>query len=154
MTASLSLGERQIGLFLSVAVTLVGLVMAVSAGYGAMAVHGSMAMVLGIALIFILGGSMSDPEPPADRIYHYHDAPIRFGIVMTLIWAVIAMGVGVWVAALLYWPEATPALPWTSFGRLRPVHTTGIIFGFGGNALIATSFYVVQRTSRARLADA
>ncbi|MCB1993403.1 MAG: cbb3-type cytochrome c oxidase subunit I, partial [Geminicoccaceae bacterium] len=72
---------------------------------------------------------------------------------MTMIWAVFAMAVGVWVAALLYWPEATPLWPWTSFGRLRPVHTSGIIFGFGGNALIATSFHVVQRTSRARLAD-
>lgn len=153
MIATLSLAERQIGLALAVLIAVVGLVMAVSAGYGAMAVHGSMAMVLGIALIFALGGAMSDPEPPADRLYRYYDAPIRFGLAMTLIWVVIGMGVGVWVAALLYWPEATPALPWSSFGRLRPVHTTGIIFGFGGNALIATSFYVVQRTSRARLAD-
>jgi cytochrome c oxidase cbb3-type subunit 1 len=36
---------------------------------------------------------------------------------------------------------------------LRPVHTSGVIFGFGGNALIATSFHVLQRTSRARLPD-
>src|SRR4029078_1293036 len=41
---------------------------------------------------------------------------------------------------------------WSTFGRLRPTHTTGVIFGFGGNALIATSFHVVQRTSRTRLA--
>src|SRR3546814_17992200 len=40
---------------------------------------------------------------------------------------------------------------WASFGRLRPAHTTGVIFGFGGNVLIATSYHVVQRTSRARL---
>ncbi len=152
MAETLSLTERLIGLCLSVLVALMGLVMAASAGYGVMAVHGAMAFVLGIALVFILAGAISDPEPPEDRANRYYDAPIRFGIAMTLLWAVIGMGIGVWVAALLYWPEATPALPWTSFGRLRPVHTTGIIFGFGGNALIATSFYVVQRTSRARIA--
>src|SRR5699024_10454722 len=73
--------------------------------------------------------------------------------VMTLIWAIIGMAIGVWAAALLYWPEATPAVPWTSWGRIRPTHTAGIIFGFGGNALIATSYHVLQRTSRARLAD-
>ena len=58
---------------------------------------------------------------------------------------------GVWVAALLAWPDLTFDAPWSSFGRLRPLHTSGVIFGFGGNALIATSFHVMQRTSRARL---
>ena len=59
---------------------------------------------------------------------------------------------GVWVAAQLAWPDLAFDGGWSSFGRLRPTHTTGVIFGFGGNALIATSFHVVQRTSRARLA--
>src|SRR3546814_3468824 len=68
-------------------------------------------------------------------------------------WAVFAMFIGVWVAALLAWPDLTFDQAWSSFGRMRPAHTTGIIFGFGGNALIATSFHVVQRTSRARLPD-
>jgi cytochrome c oxidase cbb3-type subunit 1 len=53
----------------------------------------------------------------------------------------------------MVWPEATFAQGWSSYGRLRPVHTTGVIFAFGGNALIATSFHVMQRTCRARLAD-
>ncbi|MGZ8346921.1 MAG: cytochrome-c oxidase, cbb3-type subunit I, partial [Allosphingosinicella sp.] len=66
---------------------------------------------------------------------------------------VFGMFMGVWVAALLAWPDLTFDAAWASFGRLRPMHTTGVIFGFGGNALIATSFHVVQRTSRARLAD-
>ena len=56
------------------------------------------------------------------------------------------MFVGVWVAALLAWPDLRFDAAWSSFGRLRPVHTSGVIFGFGGNALIATSFYVMQRT--------
>ena len=62
-----------------------------------------------------------------------------------------AWRMGVWVAALLAWPELTFDAPWSTFGRLRPLHTSGVIFGFGGNALIATSFHVMQRTSRARL---
>ena len=155
MGASLTLSERKIGLGLAVALAVLGLAIAVASRHGVMAVHGTMAMVVGLALIFRLGGSLYDSSmPPADRLDRYDDAATRFGLVMTLIWAIIGMGIGVWVAALLYWPEATPLWPWTSFGRLRPVHTTGVIFGFGGNALITTSFYVMQRTSRARLADA
>ncbi|WP_323005317.1 cytochrome-c oxidase, cbb3-type subunit I [Pseudorhodobacter sp.] len=154
MTASLTLNERRIGMGLSVALALLGLFMAAAARHGVMAVHGGMALVLGLALVFIIGGSLYDqPGPGHARLTRYYDATTRFGIVMTLIWAIFAMAVGVWVAALLYWPEATPLWAATSFGRLRPVHTTGIIFGFGGNALIATSFHVLQRTSRARLAD-
>ncbi|MCJ1902882.1 MULTISPECIES: hypothetical protein [Paracoccus] len=52
-------------------------------------------------------------------------------------------------AGLLYWPEATPPWPATRFGPLRPAHATGILFGFGGNALIAALFHVVQRNARA-----
>lgn len=153
MTASLSVAERRVGMFLSVLLALMGLAMAASARHGVMSTHGFIALGLGIALAFLLGGALYDPEPPANRLQNYYDAPTRFGLVMTLIWAMIGMGIGVWVAALLYWPEGTPPWPATSFGRLRPVHTSGIIFGFGGNALIATSFHVLQRTSRARLAD-
>ena len=64
-----------------------------------------------------------------------------------------ALFVGDWVAWQLVYPDLTFDAAWSSFGRLRPVHTSGVIFGFGGNALIATSFYVLQRTSRARLPD-
>ncbi|MCC7320011.1 MAG: cytochrome-c oxidase, cbb3-type subunit I [Rubellimicrobium sp.] len=153
MIQSLSLRERQNGAILAGGLALMGLVMAAAARTGPMAVHGWMALVVGLALVFALGGALSAPEAPADRHLHYYDEPTKFGIWMTLVWAMIGMLAGVWVAALLYWPELN--LPWaaTSFGRLRPVHTTGIIFGFGGNALIATSLFVVQRTSRARLAD-
>jgi cytochrome c oxidase cbb3-type subunit 1 len=66
---------------------------------------------------------------------------------------VFGLFVGDWVAWLLVNPDLTFDAGWSSFGRIRPVHTTGVIFGFGGNALIATSFYVMQRTSRARLPD-
>ncbi|MFA5581707.1 MAG: cytochrome-c oxidase, cbb3-type subunit I [Paracoccaceae bacterium] len=154
MTSTLTMTERKIGIVLALGVALLGLIMAVAARQGIMAVHGGMALALGVGLVFLLAGSLYDRnEPGADRLTRYYDAPIEFGVIMTLIWAVVGMGVGVWLAALMYWPEATPPWPWTSYGRLRPVHTSGVIFGFGGNALIATSLYVLQRTSRARLAD-
>ncbi|MEP0321920.1 cytochrome-c oxidase, cbb3-type subunit I [Bauldia litoralis] len=153
MIRSLSSAERQTGLFLAIVLAFVGLTMAAAARQGPMAIHGAMALVLALFLIVALAGALNEPLPPVDREQSYYDEPTRFGIVMTLIWAIVAMAVGVWVAALLYWPEATPPWPATSFGRLRPFHTTGVIFGFGGNALIATSFHVLQRTSRARLAD-
>jgi len=54
-------------------------------------------------------------------------------------WAVFGLAFGVWVAALLAWPDLTFDAALASFGRIRPVHTTSVIFGFGGNALIATS---------------
>ena len=91
-------------------------------------------------------------EPTEDREASYYDDPIKAGIVLAMVWAVFGMFMGVWVAAQLAWPDLAFDGAWSSFGRLRPTHTTGVIFGFGGNALIATSFHVVQRTSRARLA--
>lgn len=155
MQASLTTVERRIGIGLAVLLALGGLTIAAAARHGVMAVHGAMALALGLGQVFRLGGALYDVAPAGlDRASRYDDGPTRFGIWMTLAWAMIGMVAGVWVAALLYWPEATPPWPATSFGRLRPVHTTGIIFGFGGNALIATSFWVLQRTSRARLADA
>ncbi len=82
----------------------------------------------------------------------YLDGVIRAGCIATVFWGVVGFLVGVVVASQLAWPELNLNLPWTNFGRLRPLHTSAVIFAFGGNALIATSFYVVQRTCRARLA--
>lgn len=103
ITATLTLSERRIGIGLSISLALLGLVMAAAARQGPMAVHGAIALALGLGLVFVLGGALYDhPEPGPDRLRRYYDAPIRFGIVMTLIWAVIGMSVGVWVAALMY----------------------------------------------------
>jgi cytochrome c oxidase cbb3-type subunit 1 len=93
------------------------------------------------------------PEPGEERLAQYYDDPTRAGIILAMIWGVIAMFVGDWVAWLLAFPDMTFDAAWASFGRLRPIHTSGVVFAFGGNALIATSFHVVQRTSRARLPD-
>ena len=81
----------------------------------------------------------------------YNYAIVRKLTLATLVWGVLGMGMGVYLAAQLVWPELSFDLPWTTFGRLRPIHTNLVIFAFGGSALLATSFYVVQRTSRVRL---
>ncbi|HHL42715.1 MAG TPA: cytochrome-c oxidase, cbb3-type subunit I [Hellea balneolensis] len=86
--------------------------------------------------------------------YEYDDGVIKAGVYATLFWGIAGMLVGVTIASQLAFPNFLyfENLPWTNFGRLRPLHTSGVIFGFGGNALLATSFYVVQRTCRTRLA--
>ena len=80
----------------------------------------------------------------------YMDDVIRYGVIATVFWGIVGFLVGVAIAAQLAWPELN-LQPYFNFGRLRPIHTSAVIFAFGGNALIATSFYVVQRTCRARL---
>ena len=76
----------------------------------------------------------------------YDDGVIRQFSIMAVVWGVVGMLVGVVIAAQLVWPELNLGLPWTSFGRLRPLHTNAVIFAFGGSALFASSYYVVQRT--------
>lgn len=76
----------------------------------------------------------------------FHDQVVVELIRFSLMWAVIGMLAGVWLAAELVWPGLDFSQPWLSFGRLRPLHTTGVIFGFGISALMATAFYSVQRT--------
>jgi len=86
-----------------------------------------------------------DPE-------RYDDDPIRWGVIATVFWGVVGFLVGVVIAFQLVFPALNLSNEFTTFGRLRPLHTSAVIFAFGGNALIATSYYVVQRTCRARLA--
>ena len=80
----------------------------------------------------------------------YNYKVVRQFAVMTVIWGIVGMLVGVIIAAQLVWPELNFA-PWLTYGRLRPLHTNAVIFAFGGCGLFATSYYVVQRTSHARL---
>jgi cytochrome c oxidase cbb3-type subunit I len=81
----------------------------------------------------------------------YNYKVVRQFSVMTVVWGIVGMLVGVIIAAQMAWPELNFGVPWFSFGRLRPLHTNAVIFAFGGCALFATSYYVVQRTSQARL---
>jgi cytochrome c oxidase cbb3-type subunit I len=76
---------------------------------------------------------------------------VRQFAVASVIWGVVGMLVGVIIAAQLLWPELNFDIAWLSYGRLRPLHTNAVIFAFGGCALMATSYYVVQRTCQVRI---
>jgi cytochrome c oxidase cbb3-type subunit I len=82
-------------------------------------------------------------------VYNYK--VVRQFAIMTVVWGVVGMLVGVIIAAQLMFPDMTHGISWLSYGRLRPLHTNAVIFAFGGSALFATSYYVVQRTCHARL---
>jgi len=97
-------------------------------------------------------GELDDAMPAAVRADRYDDEVIRWGVIATTFWGVVGLLVGLYIALQLAFPVLNLGLEYSSFGRLRPLHTSAVIFAFGGNALIATSFYVVQRTCRARLA--
>ncbi|MCR9278374.1 MAG: cytochrome-c oxidase, cbb3-type subunit I [Pseudomonadaceae bacterium] len=81
----------------------------------------------------------------------YDLAVVRRFAVMTVVWGIVGMGVGLLIAAQLAWPALNFDLPWLSYGRLRPLHTNAVIFAFGGCALMASAFYVVQKTGQTRL---
>ena len=80
----------------------------------------------------------------------YNYKVVRQFAIMTVVWGIVGMLVGVIAAAQLVWPELNFA-EWFHFGRLRPLHTNAVIFAFGGCALFATSYYCVQRTCHTRL---
>jgi len=153
MIADLTRAERLWAMLILGGLGIVGLAMAIAGRNDLIGIHGWIVAAAGLIGFFAVMSNKDAPEPSDERLNEYYDAPTRVGIILTLIWGVIGMGVGFWVASLLAWPEMTFDAAWASFGRLRPVHTSGVIFGFGGNALIATSFHVLQRTTRARLPD-
>ncbi len=86
---------------------------------------------------------------PAASTYNYK--VVRQFAIMTIVWGIVGMLVGVIIAAQLVWPALNFDIPWLTYGRLRPLHTNAVIFAFGGCALFATSYYVVQRTCHVRL---
>lgn len=81
----------------------------------------------------------------------YNYRVVRQFALMTIAWGIVGMSVGAFIAAQLAWPALNFDIPWLTFGRLRPLHTNAVIFAFGGSALFATSYYVVQRTCHVRL---
>ncbi|MDO9429754.1 cytochrome-c oxidase, cbb3-type subunit I [Phenylobacterium sp.] len=153
MVSGITIGERRFSLLVLAILSAIGLAMAVAGRMDPLGVHGFIIFGFSVVLTFVLLGRYYAPEPSAERLSEYYDDPTKVGIVLTMAWAVFAMAIGLWVALLLAWPDLTFDAAWASFGRLRPVHTTGVVFAFGGNALIATSFHVLQRTTRARLPD-
>jgi len=105
--------------------------------------------LLGFTAILLRNTEFKPAAPPVDPSA-YMDGPVRYGAIATVFWGVVGMLVGVIIALELAYPHLN-IQPWFNFGRLRPVHTSGVVFAFAGNALICTSLYVVQRTCRARL---
>jgi len=133
---------------------LFGAALAVDAGF---AVHMGIMAVAALAASFLtmakgdfnaLPGRFAGPAALQSR---YYDDVIRWGVIATVFWGVVGFLVGVVIALQLPFPALNLNNEFTTFGRLRPLHTSAVIFAFGGNALLATSFYVVQRTCRARL---
>ena len=106
----------------------------------------------GVLASFALLAGLSDGRF-GSKPGEYMDGPIKAGVIATLFWGIAGMLAGVVIASQLAFPRLFyfPELGFLNFGRLRPLHTSAVIFAFGGNALIATSFYVVQRTCKARL---
>ena len=87
-----------------------------------------------------------------DNTSSYNDKVVRQFAIMTVVWGVVGMLVGLVIAAQLIWPALNFDIPWLAYGRLRPLHTNAVIFAFGGCGLFATAYYVVQRTCNVRLA--
>ncbi|MEO1734182.1 MAG: cbb3-type cytochrome c oxidase subunit I, partial [Pseudomonadota bacterium] len=116
-------------------------------------VHAILIMLISGGLFLHTLRRTDEPDTSPNVEHEYLDSVIRAGVIATALWGVVGFLAGVFIAFQL----AFPGLNWEwtqgmgNFGRLRPLHTSAVIFAFGGNALIATSFYVVQRTSAARL---
>jgi cytochrome c oxidase cbb3-type subunit 1 len=142
--------ERIVATFIVGVIGLLGIIIASYGDEAGYAFHGW--LIIGVTLI--AGKRLIDDyfERKTPIPLQYNDDIIKLGIVASLVWAVIGFLVGDILAWQLAIPDLNGDTSWSNFGRLRPVHTTAVVFGFGGNGLIATSFYVVQRTSRARLA--
>ena len=72
----------------------------------------------------------------------YNYKVVRQFAIMTVVWGIVGMLVGVILAAQLIWPDLTFGIEWLSYGRLRPLHTNAVIFAFGGSAMFAVSYYI------------
>ncbi len=135
----------------SIAGIVIGLIFAVAGRDQVIAFHGWLfAAASALAAVYLIKQTFESGEEREDN--GYFDGPVRVATIATVFWGVVGFLVGDIIAWQLAFPILNLDLPWTSFARLRPVHTSAVVFAFGGNALLATSFYVVQRTCRARLA--
>jgi len=138
---------------LAMFLALVGAAEAIDAGFAAQMWIIAAAALIGLIVMMrnadyqARGNGIVRPKPSG-----YYDDVIRLGVIATIFWGLAGMLVGVYIALQLAFPSLNLGMEYTTFGRLRPLHTSAVIFAFGGNALIASSFWVVQRTCRARLA--
>jgi cytochrome c oxidase cbb3-type subunit 1 len=151
MEAALSRAGLWFGLLI---LFIIGYVAARDAGFAVHMVLLAAVSLGGICLTVMrtdfdrLGNVIARSPGDASR---YDDDPVRWGVIATVFWGMAGFLAGLFIALQLTFPQLNFE-PYLNFGRVRPLHTSAVIFAFGGNALIATSFYVVQRTCRARLA--
>lgn len=143
------------GLGLTVIGAVIGIIISSATVDQAMMIHGFIFTLSAILAAFVLVHN-SHKQPTAvvnaDGSPVYNDSIVKAGVVASTFWGVVGFIVGLVIALQLAFPLLNFDLPWTNFGRLRPLHTSAVIFAFGGNVLIMSSFHVVQRTCRARLA--
>ncbi|GGB81143.1 cytochrome c oxidase, cbb3-type subunit I [Henriciella pelagia] len=138
-----------VGLF-----AILSLYIAANATDRMMGVHALMFLAATIVWLVATGmwaGKLGTRDPFDET--KYEDTLVKMGVFASMFWAIAGFLVGILIACQLTWPNLFyfEEWGWTNFGRLRPLHTSAVIFAFGGNVLLATSFYVVQRTTRARL---
>jgi len=136
---------------------VLGLILAANAVDTAIYAHGLLLFVASVLAGFAVlkKGQSVVAEHASDGVGGttvYNESIVRFGVVVSTFWGVVGFLVGLVIALQLAFPALNFDLPWTNFGRLRPLHTSAVIFAFGGNVLLMTSFHVVQRTTQARLA--
>ncbi len=139
-----------------VVLTLVCLVIAGKAYDQVMAFHATIGAIMAAVGVFLIFRSYfarpgGDVPLVVDGKPNYNYGPIKFGVVAAMFWGIAGFLVGDYLAWELAFPALNMDLSFLNFGRLRPLHTSAVIFAFGGNVLLSTSFYVVQRTSQARM---
>ncbi|PHQ69630.1 MAG: peptidase S41, partial [Sneathiella sp.] len=136
---------------------LLGIMLSAKAVDPGMMIHGMLfsiaAVISAYALISRHYRSVNEPIlTSGSGSVNYNIDIIKAGVIASSFWGVVGFSVGLVIALQLAFPVLNFDLPWTNFGRLRPLHTSAVVFAFGGNILIMTSFHAVQRTCRARLA--
>lgn len=153
MRAEVALGR--VGLWFLVLV--ISIVLAATARDTGFAAHAIIIAIVSFVLMW-MSAARFDPMGKARGFFRmpqgaslYDDDPVRWGVLATMFWALVGLLAGVFIASQLAFPQLNFE-PYFNFGRVRPLHTSAVIFAFGGNILIASSFYVVQRTCRAQLA--
>ena len=157
-TTAKSMTGGEFGLLLTMlALSVVTLFIAAKAYSGPYAFHAGLfcaASALAAFAIYQRYDSRPAELPPAeiDGKPNYNLGPVKFASLAALFWGVAGFSVGLYIALELAFPWLNFDFALINFGRLRPLHTSAVIFAFGGNVLLATSLYVVQRTCRVRLA--
>ncbi len=152
----MTFGEGGLSLFFTLTAFLC-IIAAAKAEDAPFAFHAYLAAAASVAaVIAILSHYQSRPAAlPAQEAGgkpNYHFGSVKLAAALAMFWGIAGFLVGLWAALELAWPVLNFDLPWFNFGRIRPLHTSAVIFAFGGNVLIATSFYVVQKTCRTRIA--